>query len=97
MEFVLPNEIYLRANKTATFLAEITSGVTVAKKTYAIQAWKKPSGKGTDSATGTTYENTMTFNEELDLDIDPTKSLPLEKSKLIIPNCKNEQAILHMR
>ena len=70
--------IYLRANKTTGFVAKISSGVTVAKMTDAIQAWKKPSGDGTTTSDGTKYKNTMTFNEELNLDM---RTLPLTKSK----------------
>ena len=99
MEFVYStgiNEYYLTENKTAGFLAEIQSGVTVSKMSSAIQAWKKPAS-GTFSATGTTYKNKMTFGEEVDFDLDLAQTSPLElvKSKSIIS--KNQQAILHMQ
>ena len=78
-ELVEPTNLYLRANKTTGFVAKISSGVTVAKMTDAIQAWKKPSA-GTKKDDGTLYKNTMTFNEELNLDM---RTLPLTKSKWI--------------
>ena len=100
MEFVYATygDYYLTENKTAGFLAEIQSGVTVSKMSSAIQAWKKPAS-GTPSTSGTTYSNTMTFNEEVNFDIDLTGPSPLKlvKSKSIILSCKNQQAIVHMQ
>ena len=98
MEFVYATygDYYLTENKTAGFLAEIQSGVTVSKMSSAIQAWKK-TGSGTTSNTGTTYSNKMTFGEEVDFDLNLAESSPLElvKSKSIIS--KNQQATLHMQ
>ena len=97
MEFLYSTgKYYLTENKTAGFLAEIQSGVTVSKMSSAIQAWKK-TGSGTSSTTGTTYSNKMTFGEEVDFDLNLAESSPLElvKSKSIIS--KNQQAILHMQ
>ena len=62
-------EIYLTENKTISFLAEISSGVTVPKITSAIQAWKKLGSGG------------MTFNDMLKLN---DVKLKLARSKSII-------------
>ena len=72
------DQFYLTEDKTTGFMAEISSGVTVPKKTSAIQAWKKPTlpkaGKGNEN----TYEGTMTFNDVLSL---KDKGLTLARSK----------------
>ena len=78
MNFTIDNadQFYLTEDKTKSFLAEISSGVTVPKKTSAIQVWKKQSlPKG---GSGKTYEATMTFNDVLSL---KEKRLTLARSK----------------
>lgn len=58
-------EIYLMENKKIGFLAEISSGNTVAKKATAIQAWKRVNQPKED--TNCTFENTMTFRDTIEL------------------------------
>ena len=76
MNFTIANadQFYLTEDKTNGFLAEISSGVTVPKKTSAIQVWKKLSAP----KSGKTYEATMTFNDVLSL---KDKGLTLARSK----------------
>ena len=78
MNFTIRNadQFYLTEDKTKSFLAEISSGVTVPKKTSAIQVWKKPSAPKTGS--DKTFEATMTFNDVLSL---KDEGLTLARSK----------------
>ena len=76
MNFTVGNtndpEFFLTEDKTKSFLAEISSGVNVPKKTSAIQAWKKsPAGVG------------MTFDDVLPFS---APKITLERSKSNIYN-----------
>ena len=62
----LESEIYLTENKKTGFIAEISSGNTVAEKATAIQAWKKL-GFEPKEGTNYTFENTMTFRDTIEL------------------------------
>jgi len=79
MEFEADSDIYLTTtedNKKTDFLANITHGVIVAERTTPIQAWKK--GTQGTGATANTYQNMMTFDEEISLAV---RQLTLKKSK----------------
>ena len=72
MNFTVGNtndpEFFLTENKTIGFLAEISSDVTVPKKTSAIQAWRKTGGG-------------MTFNDVLPISA-PEITLARSKSNI---------------
>ena len=72
MNFTVGNtndpEFFLTENKTISFLVEISSDVTVPKKTSAIQAWRKTGGG-------------MTFNDVLPISA-PEITLARSKSNI---------------
>ena len=76
-------EIYLRASegaKKTDFIAEISHGVTVATMSTPIQAWIKGAA-GTPGDAGTPYQNTMSFDNEVELTNVYIEKLELIRSK----------------
>ena len=76
-------EIYLRASegaKKTDFIAEISHGVTVATMSTPIQGWIKGAA-GTPGDAGTPYQNTMSFDNEVELTNVYIEKLELIRSK----------------